>query len=711
MLPPSFFHPGWGSKTEDPLLYSLRALDSARWLLYVISKRENMKCILVGSINLWLAGLSFFVFGAVLFSQPLEMTVCSVSHQDKNAEEKLDLLKQIGTTSIQTYIFWNKVEKERGVMDWSEYDADVVLLKKHGLQWVPFIIAGPWYVTPEFVRRDPEIAMLRCLEHGRESAIPSLWSPRLRDYVRAYLRTFAEHYLPQGILESINLGITGDYGEAIYSVIGNWPGEYHSHGGFWCGDALALADFRRAMKELYAGDIGALNGAWKSRYGSFEEVTPFLPGEAPSVRARLEMLRWYRDSMTNYAEFWLSAAREFFPETEVYLCTGGDMAPEHGSDFSAQAKIAARYGAGIRITNEASSFPQNVALTRLVGSACRFYGAYFGHEPASAVTPVGMLGRLFNAVSSGARQLFLYNTPELIAEREGKPAIGDGGIYHLKYKDWQKVAAPVIDVGLLYPTSSSTHAFNDYGTFRDLAAEIRRAVDYDFVDERLIQDGALKNIPILIIIGADILEDLTVQKITDWVSGGGVLFVLGSRPADWDGATAQFDRAIGLTPDSDEIQGITELAIDSPQRLPSIAALQATFIARAFTALASDAEPLLSMRYTDKGKVAWRRDFGRGRVYAYFGPLDLRQKEESWMVARNLPFLFFKDGVSDAVRDGKLKGAPASLNFGVRDVYLVETQEGLRALNMGDATKKIAYPGGGVEIPGRSFIKMRKPFQ
>jgi hypothetical protein len=667
-----------------------------------------MKRNSVGFFCFWFSWLGVVIFGSPLFSQRMEITVCSISHQDENADEKLGLLKQMGVTSIQTYIYWNKVEKERGVMDWSEYDADAELFKKHGLKWVPFIIAGPWYVTPEFVRSDPEIIMLRCLEHGRESAIPSLWSPRLRDYVRAYLRQFATHYLPQNVLESINLGITGDYGEAIYSVIGNWPGEYHSHAGFWCGDPLAALDFRRAMRDLYKGDIEALNRAWEARYESFDDLSPFLPSDAPSLRARLEFLRWYRDSMTGYAEFWLSTAREFFPDTEIYLCTGGDMAPEHGSDFSAQAKIAAKYQAGIRITNEASSFPQNFALTRLVGSACRSYGAYFGHEPASAVTPVGMLGRLFNAATSGARQLFLYNTPELITERGGKPAVGDGGLYHLKYKDWQKMTAPVIEVGLLYPTSSSAHVFKDYGTFRDLAAEIRRVVDTDFVDERMMQDGGPKNMAILIVIGADVLEGLTIQKIAAWVSGGGVLLVLGSRPADWDRRTRAFDDLIGLTPDSDEIQGITELVVDSPKQLPSIASLPATFVTRAFTALAQDAQPLLSMRYAKKGKVAWRRDFGRGRVYAYFGPLDLKQREESWMVARNLLFLFLKDGLTDAVLDGKLGKTPASLNFDVVDVYLVETQEGLMALNMGDQAKKVAYPGGVLEIPARSLVRVPK---
>ena len=657
---------------------------------------------------LWLISslVIFFSLGAALFSQPMEITVCTVSHTDKDADERLELFKQIGVTSIQTYIFWNKVEKERGVMDWSEYDADVALFKKHRLKWVPFIIAGPWYVTPEFVRRDRDIVMLRCLEHGRESAIPSPWSPRLREYVREYLKKFAEHYLPQGVLESINLGISGDYGEAIYSVVGNWPGAYHSHGGFWCGDELAVADFRRSMKQLYGGDIAALNDAWKSNYESFEEVTPFLPAEAPSVRARLELLRWYRDSMTGYADFWLESAREFFPGTEIYLCTGGDMAPEHGSDFSAQAEVASKYGAGIRITNEASSFPQNFALTRLVGSAGRFYGAYFGHEPASAVTPIGMLGRMFNAVTSGARQLFLYNTPELASEHGGKLSLGEGGLFYLRYKDWLKTAVPVVEVGLLYPTSSDTHRIREYGTFRDLAAEVRRLVDFDLLDERLVQGGALAKIRILVMTGADTLGAATLDKIIAWVSSGGLLFVLDGRPQDWDGANSSFDAFLGFAPGSDEIKGITEMTVDKAERLPSLASLPPVFVSRAFTGLAADIEPYLSMRYAAKGRVAWRRRVGEGYVYAYFGPMDLKQREDSWMVAHNIPFRFLRDGIEDCARSGFLRKVPLSLNLNVSDVYLVETTEGLLALNMSDEAKKVGMGTELVEIPGRSLLKI-----
>jgi hypothetical protein len=115
------------------------------------------------------------------------------------------------------------------------------------------------------------------------------------------------------------------------------------------------------------------------------------------------------------------------------------------------------------------------------------------------------------------------------------------------------------------------------------------------------------------------------------------------------------------------------------------------------------------MRYAAKGKIAWRRDAGQGRVYAYFGPLDLRQREDSWVISYNLPFRFINDGIQDAVRDGKLEAAPLSLNPDVRDVYLVETQEGLLALNMGDEAKKLNSLGASLEIPARSLIKIKSP--
>jgi hypothetical protein len=639
--------------------------------------------------------------------RPLQVTVCSVSHKDPDAGRRLDLLKSLGVTSIQTYIYWNKVETKPGAYDWSEYEADAALLAAHGLKWVPFIIAGPWYVTPEFVRDAPGMVPFRCLEHGRDSKIPSLWNPGLRGIVRDYLAAFARRFLPLGILESVNLGISGDYGEAIYPVLGNWPGAYHSHPGYWCGDALAAADFRARVSALYAGDIGALNKAWRSGYASFDEIAPFRPERAPSERAFQEFLAWYRDAMTGWADFWLAEARTAFPGVDIYLCTGGDMAPEHGSDFSAQAKAAAARGAHLRITNEASSFPMNVRLTRMVGSAGRFYGAGFGHEPASAVTPVGTLGRIFNAVISGARQLFLYNAPELMVERDGRPEAGEGGAFLRDSAAWLRTAVPIIETAVYHPNPTSRQIGEDRQGWSDLVSRLRRIVDFDFLDDRMIRDGALEGHSILVLAGVGVLDAGSLLMIRDWVERGGVLFVMDCRPPDWDGRTAGFDALAGFGPGSDEIRGITEMKVERPRVFPSLAALRGVFLTRGFTGLADDIRPVLSMAYAPAGKAAWRRKAGKGEVFAYYGPMDLRQEEQDWMVAQNVPLRFLKDGIRAAVAAGLVKREPASLNLSAPDVFLAETTDGLWALNMGTEARRVGSDPGGIELPAASVRRLR----
>jgi hypothetical protein len=515
-----------------------------------------------------------------------------------------------------------------------------------------------------------------------------------------------------GVIESVNVGISGDYGEAIYSVWGNWPGEYHSHPGYWCADALAAADFRRSVIERYPGGVGALNRAWKAKFASFDDVRPFLPAKAPSERAWQEMLQWYRGSMASYAGFFMKTARETFPGTDVYLCTGGDMAPEHGSDFSADAKLAAEFGCGMRITNEASSYPMNVRLTRLVGSSCRFYGAYFGHEPASVVTPEGMLGRIFNAVSSGARQLFLYNSADLLAESGGKQVAGAAGRYVQANAGLLRVTSPLIETAVYYPNPSLDGArvrpepgqlASSY--FGDLAGQIRRFVDFDFVDDRLVRDGALKGKSVLIIAAADVMDLATTARVEQWVREGGALFILGSRPIDWDGSTAAFDALAGLTPQSDEVQAIAELLVDEPRTLPSIAELPDVFITRGFTNLGAGCEPLLSMKYAPKVAAAWRRQVGAGEVFAYYGPMDLKQAEQDWMVVQKLPLRFVKDSIRACVADGVLKAEPSTLNLSADDIYKVRTDSGLLILNMGGSRRTVDAAGQVVEVPALSIIR------
>ena len=67
------------------------------------------------------------------------------------------------------------------------------------------------------------------------------------------------------------------------------------------------------------------------------------------------------------------------------------------------------------------------------------------------------------------------------------------------------------------------------------------------------------------------------------------------------------------------------------------------------------------MKFAPEGSVAWSRVHGSGKVYAYFGPMDLKKKEESWMESYQLPLLFLKDSFQDSYKEGRLKKLPLSL--------------------------------------------------
>ncbi len=648
---------------------------------------------------------------------PLTVVVCGgdLFPKSPNFEAHLRTLKSLGFTSVQTYIYWNLVEKSPGVYDWSDYDAEVAIYQRVGLKWVPFIVMSPWYTTPEFIRQTPGMKMLRCLDHQRDSKIPSIWSPELRTQLRTYLGKFAERYRPLGVLESVNIGISGDYGEAIYPVIGNWPGAYHSHAGYWCGDELAAADFRRHTAATYGNQIAALNAAWKTSFTSFEQINPFLPQRAPSERAWQEMLSWYRGAMTHYADWCMGLTRELFPDSPIYLCTGGDMAPAHGSDFVAQAQVAAKHQGGIRITNEGSSYPMNVRYTRLVASACRQYGAYFGHEPASLVTPPGMVGRIFNAITSGANQLFAYDNSELADAKLGK--VGPMGDFLRNYQSLLRHHTPLIETAVYHPNLSAEQMKSEEGArismfkLGELFADLRRFIDYDMVDDAMLRDGALDSKKILIVAGTEVMPSESMRRIEDWVRGGGVAFFLASRPVSWAGDTHEIDRLLGFTPQTDTIDGLSVLGnlIPRPDILPSIAELKDVVFTRGYTPVAADCEVLLAMSYGPQAKVAWRRKIGAGTVYAYFGPMDLKQDEASWIVSQRLPLRFMRDTLESAVRDKIVPAAPASLHLDRTEVFKVQTTAGLWLLNMADTEATVEVVGRKVTLPAHSITPPASP--
>lgn len=443
------------------------------------------------------------------------------------------LFKALGVTSVESYVSWETVERAgENNWDWSQWDKQVAVLKEAGLKWVPFLILSPAYSTPNWFRNSKEHFPCRCLEHGTDSKIESLWNPNLPKWIDRFIKAFADRYKDSGVIESVLLGIQGDFGEAIYSVTGGgWtfsiPGEYHNHAGFWCDDPYALSDYRSFLKKRYR-TVSRLNKAWNTKYRLFSDAdfpargeklnklrASLMNADGHTKRQWIDFIDWYRESMTEWADWWMGTTRKYFPGTPIYLCTGGDAPPEHGSNFAEQCRVSAKHNAGVRITNEASNYAFNFSITRWVASAGKYYGAYFGFEPAGNEDEKGIIARIYNATASGANQLHDYN-PNVVSSS----ARLESQRKHFKYLF--HVPKPVVPVALWYP---NVHMTLKWGRFLDKSARLRDYIDHDFVDETMLRNGALDNSRILVIAHGSIMEPKDATKIAAWIRKGGQAIV------------------------------------------------------------------------------------------------------------------------------------------------------------------------------------------
>ena len=256
----------------------------------------------------------------------------------------LPLAKALGFRGIESYVKWNFVERTPGEFNWDFYDALVDEIEKSDLKWFPLLIVGSAYALPEWFFKSPEMVGYRCLEHGIEIEIPTIFSDHQVKYVRRFLAEFGKHYRSRKGLLGVRLGPSANYGEAQYPATGAWgyrSKRLHTHIGYWAGDPNASVVFRKWLQNRYSS-IAELNKAWDTEYKAFEGVAPFLPATAFTPRMRLDFANWYMGAMSDWCEKWATWAREAMPETAIYQSSGGWGAVEIGTDYTAQAKSMAK---------------------------------------------------------------------------------------------------------------------------------------------------------------------------------------------------------------------------------------------------------------------------------------------------------------------------------------------------------------------------------
>ncbi len=118
------------------------------------------------------------------------------------------LYREHGVSAFEPYVKWMLMEPEQGVWDPGFYDAELTACKKYGLQWVPFLIAGPAYATPPWFKESSESVFAVDLKTGHVTRDQSIWNPHLRPRIRAWLARFFGHYDHKD-MQAVLLGISG----------------------------------------------------------------------------------------------------------------------------------------------------------------------------------------------------------------------------------------------------------------------------------------------------------------------------------------------------------------------------------------------------------------------------------------------------------------------------------------------------------------------
>ncbi|MCL2488262.1 MAG: hypothetical protein FWE80_06215, partial [Oscillospiraceae bacterium] len=232
-------------------------------------------------------------------------------------------------------------------------------------------------------------------------------------------------------------------------------------------------------------------------------------------RRWIDFIDWYRQAMTGYAAFWMQTARKYFPDTAIYLCTGGDAVPWHASEFARQCKVCAEAGGGVRITNEASGYAFNFAITNWVASAGSHYGAYYSFEPAGQVTERGVVCRVYNAAATGAKSLHYYGGQ--VNGSDERVANFAACIEHFKPGTVDRpIALLYPDTPMMLDTARQPEMYAAFTVMRDYA-------DYRYACDATITDGMLDDVKALVITMDGYYKTATLEKIRQFVENGGLL--------------------------------------------------------------------------------------------------------------------------------------------------------------------------------------------
>ncbi|MBI4978571.1 MAG: family 14 glycosylhydrolase [Spirochaetes bacterium] len=429
-----------------------------------------------------------------------------------------------GITSAEDYICWLPLEPERDAMRWDYYERNCRELEARGMKyavypWLHF--APPWALTSEYW--DP----LRCIEHNESTFAPSIWSPATIALFDRFYGKLAARFGSR--IGEINVSMICDYGEVGYPIgMADWvvPAK-HKHAGYWCGDSNARAHFSHFALTRYRS-VEALNNAWGTSFADAASISypPWFSTEGPPasflascsaaarVQARhrwLDFCEWYLNSMVDFAEKAVATSRAYFPSTPHEIKVGfGNERVMYGADNT--AFVARSRTGNFRVRSTHGKLP--LYFYRRFSTAAKLYGVPLVTEPPADVSRDEEVERIYKDAISGTKEFFDYVGNTLRASdlfsRYGRYLEGDHSL---------------TTAAFFFPTTDHRLRAGQHIPLRlkTVCAAAVDYFDYDVVDERLIRDGALTNLRVLIMPDGNIVDRDVLTVISGWVRSGGVL--------------------------------------------------------------------------------------------------------------------------------------------------------------------------------------------
>ena len=430
-------------------------------------------------------------------------------------------------------------ETHEGVWNWSRAVAEREAAEQAGAPWglsVHAAFPNAWQ-RPAFARD-----FLVSAESGQTIPALSPWSPALRLFGEHIWSAAASQF---GSPPVAIVGIHGQFGDAgllvgmqglsedLRTQWANTVGPIVETPSFWCGDEHAKESFSRAMLTKYGG-LEELNEAWSAEIDTSSPL-PFPLGPEFGYVARLDFVRWYLDSVTSVSGGLLDVARQSCPNTLLLLPIGPpDNSPKIGTDISALFREASKRKATVLMTvGGYHSFARNHALALgLARAAARHYRVPVWLQSAAPSDASGFSQRLAEAMSIGASGYLDWH--------ENWSRHCEAALHLNRYLT---VAAPMTDVAVLYPTS--THYLRPEQSAPPLylqgAILLRDYADFDVLDERLVQEGALAKYRVAIVFEGPVWEASTLAALERWLKEGGVLLAYDfGKMATPDGSTEAY---------------------------------------------------------------------------------------------------------------------------------------------------------------------------